>query len=75
VAYKNRRKKDRDTLMESLIPFYHSRVLSFVNQTQSYDTNEAEAYLENLVRVFEGEKYYLIERWDQEKASNGRLFG
>ena len=35
------------------------------------DTQEAEAYLEAISRVFEGEKYYLIERWDQSLRENG----
>lgn len=75
VAYKQRSAAERDSLMESLIPLYHSRVLSFVNKTRSYSAREAEEYLENVTRVFEAEKYYLIERWDAAKASNGRLFG
>jgi glycosyltransferase involved in cell wall biosynthesis len=74
VAYKNATEKEREGLMDALIPFYHSRVLSFVNKTKSYSAREAEEYLENIQRIFEGEKYYLIERWDQAKSNNGRLF-
>ncbi len=74
VAYKNATEDEREQLMEALIPFYHSRVLSFVNETKSYSAREAEEYLENIQRIFEGEKYYLIERWDQAKSVNGRLF-
>ncbi len=75
VAYKNADGKRRDLLMDGLIPFYHSRVLSFVNKTRNHNAREAEEYLENIQRIFESEKYYLIERWDQAKSSNGRLFG
>jgi SAM-dependent methyltransferase len=64
VAYHHANEKDRDQYLEALIPFYHSRVLSFVNKTRNFDTRESEEYLENIVRVFEKEKYYLIERWD-----------
>jgi hypothetical protein len=75
VAYKNATDEGREELMEALIPFYNSRVLSFVNKTTSHNLREAEEYLEQIQRVFEGEKYYLIERWDQAKDANGRLFG
>ena len=76
VAYKGaKNEEEREAIMDALIPFYHSRVLNFVNKTRSISTAEAEDYLENFLRVFEGEKYYLIERWDQAKSANGRLFG
>jgi glycosyltransferase involved in cell wall biosynthesis len=75
VAYKNANDKQRQNLVAALLPFYHSRVLSFVNRTINHSAREAEEYLENIQRVFEGEKYYLIDRWDQAKSNNGRLFG
>jgi glycosyltransferase involved in cell wall biosynthesis len=75
VAYRNADEADRDRLMEALIPFYHSRVLSFVNKTRNFDAREAEEYLDRTSRVFEAEKYYLIDRWDHAKSVNGRLFG
>jgi len=74
VAYRNADEADRDTLMEALIPFYHSRVLSFVNKTRDFDPRLAEEYLDRTSRVFEAEKYYLIDRWDHAKSVNGRLF-
>ena len=74
VAYKNASEDERERLMEALIPFYHSRVLSFVNETRNHDAREAEEYLDKITRVFEAEKYYLIERWDRAKSANGRLF-
>lgn len=75
VAYKNASDAEREELTEALIPFYHSRVLTFVNKTKKHNMRDAEEYLEQIVRVFEGEKYYLIERWDQAKSNNGRLLG
>ncbi len=76
VAFKQREnEKGRVQLLEALIPLYHARVLSFVNKTRNYTAREAEEYLENVIRVFEAEKYYLIQRWDSAKSSNGRLFG
>ena len=63
VAYKNE-SEDRTELLAALVPFYHSRVLSYVNSTVGAETREAEEYLENINRVFEEEKYYLVDRWD-----------
>lgn len=74
VAYKSNNSLDRNDIMEALIPFYHSRVLSFVNRTKDLEVRESEEYLENINRVFEKEKYYLIERWNgMEKDFAGRL--
>jgi hypothetical protein len=75
VAYKDRI-DDGVRIMEALIPFYHSRVLSFVNKTLQMDTQGAEEYLEEINRVFETEKYYLIKRWNEsENSRSQRLFG
>jgi glycosyltransferase involved in cell wall biosynthesis len=63
VAYRNN-ELDRNIIIESLIPFYHSRILSYVNKTEVAGVKEAEEYLENINRIFESEKYYLISRWD-----------
>lgn len=63
---------NRQKLLEALIPFYFSRTLSFINKTTQMDTQEAELYLENINRVFEAEKYYLIRRWDQMLRDNGK---
>ncbi|MBN1409112.1 MAG: glycosyltransferase [Calditrichaceae bacterium] len=70
IAYRNN-EIDRTKLLQALIPFYHSRVLTYVNKTKHMETREAEEYLENINRVFEAEKYYLIQKW-HEKA-NGRV--
>jgi hypothetical protein len=75
VAYKDR-KDHRMDIMEALIPFYQSRVLSFVNKTREMGTQAAEEYLEEINRVFETEKYYLIQRWNEsENSRSQRLFG
>lgn len=63
VAYRNN-EIDRNIIIEALIPFYHSRILSYVNKTEVAGIKEAEEYLENINRIFENEKYYLINRWD-----------
>ncbi len=62
---------DRDELLNALMPFYFARTLSFVNKTWDMDSNEAENYIENISRVFEKEKYYLIQRWDQSLEEQG----
>ena len=62
---------DRDTLLESLLPFYHSRTLSFVNKTVEMDTRQAEFYLDNINKVFEGEKDYLVRRWNAVSRRGG----
>lgn len=75
VAYKQE-VIDHDHLMESLIPFYHSRVLSFVNKTHAFGTLETEEYLENIIRIFEREKFYLVTRWEETKNLHDKaLFG
>lgn len=74
VAYKDH-EDERQRVMEALIPFYQSRVLSFVNRTREMGTSEAEEYLEEISRVFEAEKYYLLQRWDESENSRAqRLF-
>ncbi|GAB4167962.1 MAG: glycosyltransferase [Calditrichia bacterium] len=72
VAYHHADEKKSQQILESLIPFYFSRVLTYVNKTKSFDTREAEEYLENIVRVFEKEKYYLIQKWDATGDHLGR---
>ena len=74
VAYRDDQ-IDRNKLIQSMIPFYHSRILSYVNKTVDSSIKDAEEYLENINRVFEDEKYYLIARWDVNRRRLGnKLF-
>ncbi len=74
IAYRNYL-IPKEQLIESMIPFYHSRILSFVNKTAHKDTKECEEYFESIVRVFEAEKSYLIKRWDKNQRKLGyKLF-
>lgn len=74
IAYRNA-EFDRKNIIEAMIPFYHSRILSFVNKTRDKDIKETEEYFENIVRVFENEKKYLIHRWDEDQRKLGhKLF-
>ena len=74
IAYRNN-EIPRKKIIEALIPFYHSRILSFINRTGHLGTKECEEYCEMIVRIFEKEKYYLIERWDEDQKKLGhKLF-
>lgn len=74
IAYRNYL-VPKEQLIESMIPFYHSRILSFVNKTAQKDTKECEEYLESITRVFEAEKSYLVKRWDKNQKKLGyKLF-
>ena len=53
----------RDHLLPSLVPLYLGWLASFVLQTEAADPAGADARLEDLCRVFEQEKPYLISRW------------
>lgn len=74
IAYRNA-ELDRQKIIEAMIPFYHSRILSFVNKTRNMNIKDTEEYFENIVRVFEDEKYYLIKQWDGDQKKLGhKLF-
>lgn len=74
IAYRNT-DIPNEQVVEALIPFYHSRTLSFVNKTGHMNTKDCEEYFEAINRVFEKEKYYLIERWDEDRRKRGhKLF-
>jgi hypothetical protein len=71
IAYRNN-EISRGEIIEAMIPFYHSRILSFVNKTDHMEIKECEEYFESINRVFESEKYYLIKRWDQDQKKMGQ---
>jgi hypothetical protein len=56
----------RDELITSLIPLYNGRVLSFVLETESLDTQQVEEVIEDQCFQFEQTKRYLLERWFSE---------
>jgi hypothetical protein len=47
-----------------MVPFYHSRMLSYMNRTADMGTVECEEYLENIFRNYEQEKGFLIGSWE-----------
>jgi glycosyltransferase involved in cell wall biosynthesis len=74
IAYRNN-EISRGDIIEAMKPFYHSRILSFVNKTGQMGIKECEEYFEQIVRIFEEEKGYLIQRWDEDhKKLNHKLF-
>ncbi len=54
---------DRDLMMESLIPLYFGKTLSFVKKTENMTIAQAEAVIEDECMVFEATKPYLVRRW------------
>ena len=56
---------DRDVLMDSLIPLYFGKTLSFVKKTEKMTIQQAEEAIEEDCEIFEMTKPYLIQRWNQ----------
>jgi len=62
VAF-HRRSIDRKHLLQSLTPLYIGRVTSFVRATLELDDRAAEEKIDELCRVYEQLKPYLMQRW------------
>ncbi len=60
---------NREHLIKAMTPLYLGRTASFVVETQGLTTREAEDRVEQLGRVFEQLKPYLLERWDTAKEA------
>ena len=60
---------DRDLMLDSLIPLYFGRTLSFVKRTKRMSIKQAEEAIEEDCITFEMTKPYLIKRWNV-KATN-----
>jgi len=56
---------DRDLMMESLIPLYFGRTLSFVKKTKRMSIKQAEEAIEKDCMAFEIAKPYLLKRWNE----------
>ena len=52
-----------DEIMDSLIPLYFGRTLSFVKRTKKMSIKQAEDAIENDCETFEMTKPYLLQRW------------
>ncbi len=62
VAYRNNA-VPRDELIQSLIPLYYAKTLSFVLDTEAMNTQQVEELVEEQCLQFEKTKPYLIDRW------------
>ncbi|MBU2550001.1 MAG: glycosyl transferase [Proteobacteria bacterium] len=63
VAYKQGLGGNPDELIDSLIPLYYGKTLSFVKKTERMSIQQAEEFIENEAMIFEETKPYLVERW------------
>jgi glycosyltransferase involved in cell wall biosynthesis len=64
IACKNKA-AEKKLILDSLIPLYFGKTLSFVKKTQRMSIQEAEELIEYECEVFERIKPYLIERWEE----------
>ncbi len=62
VAYRDAT-MDREGMMDSLIPLYFGRTLSFVKRTRRMSIKQAEDAIEDDCMTFEMAKPYLLQRW------------
>jgi len=60
----------RDDIMESLIPLYFGKTLSFVKKTKRMSIKQAEETIEEDCMTFEMTKPYLIQRWHEAKKES-----
>ncbi|MFO7984595.1 MAG: hypothetical protein R6U38_01925 [Desulfatiglandaceae bacterium] len=59
---------DTDQMMDSLIPLYFGRTLSFVIRTQKMSIKQAEEAIEDDCMTFETTKPYLLQRWNETRG-------
>ncbi len=59
---------ERDLVMDSLIPLYFGRTLSFVKKTRRMSIKQAEEAIEEDCATFEMTKPYLRMRWSKESS-------
>jgi glycosyltransferase involved in cell wall biosynthesis len=56
---------DRGTIMDSLVPLYFGKTLSFVRKTRRMSIKQAEESIEEDCLTFEMAKPYLLQRWQE----------
>jgi hypothetical protein len=71
VAYRDQKNNKKKGLLNSLIPIYFVRTLSFINETRRMGTKATEEFLDRECRTMEAEKYYLITKWNQTPRKDG----
>lgn len=63
IAYKNNVGGATDHLLDSLIPLYFGKTLTFVKKTERMSIQEAEEFIESEALIFEDTKPFLIDNW------------
>ncbi len=63
-AYARAEEAKRAVLLDSLLPLYLGKVLSFVKKTERMSIQQAEDYVENECMTFEETKPYLLKIWE-----------
>ncbi len=71
IAFKNRQ-RDREIILDALIPLYLGKTLSFVKKAENMSIQQAEEFIENECMIFEETKPYLLERWYQKGGRGGQ---
>ncbi len=56
---------NRSLMVSLMTPLYFARVASFVNSTREMTNDQAEKLVEEQAEIFEKNKDYLIQRWDE----------
>lgn len=57
-----------DLVIEAMIPIFLARVASFVRETETMNSFQAEKVVQDQAALFEATKHYLVERWHEAKA-------
>lgn len=65
VAYCRMTESEKGNLLDSLLPLYLGKVLTFVKKTERMSIQQAEEYIENECMIFEESKPYMAKIWEQ----------
>lgn len=60
---------NREELLDSLIPIYMGKTLSYVKKTARMSIRESEAFIEDECTQFEAAKNLFIQRWNEKQAA------
>ncbi|GLI34516.1 glycosyltransferase [Desulforhabdus amnigena] len=64
LAYHRAEASEKDRILDSLLPLYLGKVLSFVKKTERMSVQQAEEYIENECMIFEENKPYIVKIWE-----------
>ena len=71
TAYYKMEGQQQEVLLDSLLPLYLGKVLSFVKKTERISIQQAEEYVENECMVFEENKPYLVKLFESGERQQG----